>query len=120
MSRYNKVLENGRMLTYGLDKATGGFFWQVFFTGDEIEKFEDDFDSEVFAEKDGLSLTAVIADTESLGSKLDNLSDLCDDWFSEPYPTGLQIHVGKMFNRDIRSMLAEVGFDVIKCIADRP
>jgi len=118
MSRHNRILENGRMLTYGLDKATGGFFWQVFFTGEEIDSFEDGFDSEVYAEKDGLSLTALIGDIESFNNKVDNLRDLIDDWYSEPYPTGLQIHIGAMFNKDIESMLAEVGYDVIKCLAD--
>jgi len=118
MSRYNRILENGRMLTYGLDKSTGGFFWQVFFTADEMEKFGDGYDSEVYAEKDGLSLTALIADTDRLGNRFDNINELFDDWFSEPYPTGLQIHVGKMFNKDIQSMLEEVGFDVIKWIAE--
>ena len=118
MSRYNRVLPNGRMFNYGLDKATGGFFWQVFFTDEEIESFDDGFDSEVYAERDGLSLSALIADADSFNITLRNLSELFNDWFSEPYPTSLQIHVGKMFNKDVSSMLSEVGFDVLKCIAD--
>jgi len=121
MSRYNRYLDNGRMLAYGLDKATGGFFWQVFFTADELEKMTDGYESEVYAEKDGLSLTALLADIEQFNEKVDNIIELFDDWYKEPYPTGLQIHVGKMFNKDIQSMLVEVGFDVIKwmMITDR-
>ena len=116
MSQYDRKLENGRILRYGLSKATGGFFWQIFFTNEEIEEFESD--SEIFSERDGLSLTGLIADSDSFGNMFDSVRELINDWFSEPYPTGLQINVGKMFNKDIRSMLAEVGFDVIKCLSE--
>ena len=39
MSRYNKELENGKVVAYGHDHATG-YFFQVF---DAVEKDEEDY-----------------------------------------------------------------------------
>ena len=97
-----KLNSNINKIVYGLDKPTGGFFWQEFTSDDE----------EVVAERDGLSLTTLLADLKNKFSIEPNIQMLIDEFTNERYPTILQINVGKMFNKDIPSMLEEVENDV--------
>jgi hypothetical protein len=101
----NKKLDsNINKIVFGLDKPTGGYFWQEFTLDDE----------EVVAEKDGLSLTALLADLKNNFSIEPNTQMLIDDFLSDRYPTILQMHIGEMFNKDIAGMLEEVENDVTR------
>lgn len=111
MSRYTKELPSGRILSFGLDKASGGYFWQEFLSEAEIAEREDE-DEDLIVEEDGLCLTALIDDLKNYGY-IPPIDALVNDFFSEENPTALQIHVGKMFNKDISSMLLEVMNDVV-------
>jgi hypothetical protein len=103
MSQHYFINTNGNEVMYGLSKSAGGYFWQEF-TPEE----------EVITEKDSLSLTTLIADLESKFGINVNIQMLIDDFINERYPTILQINVGKMFNKDIVSMLKEVESDVTR------
>jgi hypothetical protein len=89
---------------YGLDKATGGYFWQEYTLDDE----------ETITEKDGLSLTTLVIDLMNMFNFRVHKRMLIDDFASEKYPTILQINVGKMFNKNIVGMLEEVESDVTR------
>jgi hypothetical protein len=95
---------NINKIVFGLDKPTGGYFWQEFTSDDE----------EVVAEKDGLSLTSLLADLKNKFDIEPNIQVLIDEFSSEKYPTILQINVGTMFNKDVVSMLKEVESDVTR------
>ena len=106
MSQYNfinKKIDSISKISYGLSKSTGGYFWQEFTPEEEI-----------IIEKDGLSLTTLIADLEAKFDINVNIQMLIDDFLSERYPTILQMNIGKMFNKDISSMLEEVENDVTR------
>jgi len=111
MSRYNKDLASGRLLSYGLDKPTGGYFFQEFLTDEEFE--ETGGDSDIVTERDGLSLTSLITDLMNGYAYVPPIDMLVSDFFSEENPTPLQFHVGQMFDKDIKSMLLEVMNDVV-------
>jgi len=110
MSRYSFRNKNDDgMISYGVDLATGGYFWQYFLDADK-EK-----DDEVSEERDGLSLTSLVEDLKSKFDVDDKsiIRELIHDFYHSPYPTQLQINVGEMFNRDVVGMLEEVKMDVI-------
>jgi len=105
MSRYTTILFPNTKLAYGLNKPTGGFYWQ-----------EIDIDDNIVSERDALSLTSLINDLNNYNIN-PNIKILINDFLAnDPEPTIVQLNIGRIFNRNIKSMLLEVMSDVISWI----
>jgi hypothetical protein len=104
MSRIRHLLDNGNVFVYGLDKPTGGFFWQ------ELDAREED----ELAANDGLTLSQLqnVLDRKFIVSY--NLAVLVQDFYRAEKPSHLQVNVGKMFGKDIHGMLQEAERDIIR------
>ena len=102
MSQYGFDNKAGNEVMYGLDKPTGGYFWQ------EVDKK----DKELLCYAQGLSLTELLDYLDINYNGLIPLTDLINDFLIEENPSPLQINVGKMFGKDISHKLEHVKEDV--------
>ena len=100
MSQHSFTDKNYYNIMYGLDKPTGGYYWQ---------KFDDE--DNVLSEADGLTLTELLDYLEDKETAIP-LTELIKDFLEEDEPTPLQINVGKMFGKDIVRSLESVKEDV--------
>lgn len=96
MSRYTVKKPDGRVIHYGLDKPTGGFFWQ-----------ELDSDDDEIAGKDGMTFS-------DLKIAVPEVKDIRSDWDVEKQPTPQQINVGLMFGTNIVKLLLKCKDDLKK------
>lgn len=113
MTQNKHILDNGRLVLYGFDAPTGGFFWTEFHTDDEYEASGE----EVCRMSDGLTLTELLRDLERefFSTSLELKAKLVHQYTEDgTYPTPLQIKVGGMFGRDIIAMLEVVDADIMK------
>ena len=108
MSQHYTKTESGREVLYGLDEPTGGFFFTEFFLDEEID-IENDYD--VASSKDGLTLTELVKELNNLNVEY-FVELLLNDYKHFQNPSPLQIHVGKMFGRDVLAMLERVHQDM--------
>jgi len=102
MSRHVVYRGDNTLLAYGIDLPTGGFFWQI--TGNDDELLDDG---------DGLTLTELTSSLAKFSIDIP-IKELIDEFMNAEKPTPLQINVGKMFNKDIISMLSNVGLDLME------
>jgi len=101
MSQYGFTNRASNEVMYGLDKPTGGYFWQ-----------ELDEKGELICHSQGLSLTDLLDYLDTNYDGLIPLAGLIKDFLDEADPTPLQINVGKMFGTDIMRKLEHVKEDV--------
>ena len=100
MSRYN-ILN----ISYGLDKPTGGYYWQEFCLNDSDELSD---------EKDGITLTELVSAMNKKFNIPIDTEKLAMDYVIAEQPSPLQISIGKMFNRDIEFTLKVVADDLMR------
>ena len=101
MSQYGFTNRASNEVMYGLDKPTGGYFYQ-----------ELDDKGELLAYESGLSLTELLDYLDANYDGAIPLAGLIKDFLEEDDPTPLQINVGKMFGTDIMHRLEHVKEDV--------
>lgn len=119
MSEYMvKDEKTGREIIYGLDKSTGGYFWQEYYSIDELGEL-DEYLSEIVEDKEGLSLTLLIDDMKKLFGMDIPVDKLVEDFFQEPVIYIRQNPPESLYFRDIPSMLKEIEMDVIKIKMER-
>jgi hypothetical protein len=100
MSIYKFYNEVGRLVHFGLDKPTGGYFFNEFLNDSEIKSENDELAST------GQSLTFTELEKE-LGERFsyviypDVLYNLVNDFVHVQNPTHLQMNVGKIFGHDL-------------------
>lgn len=114
MSSYTFVNKEGREVRYGLDKPTGGYFYNEFYSDQEIEYDELLPESKQFSE--ALTLTelekVLVSQYEFILSD-GILERLCMDWINDPPPTDLQHNVNTMFGKNLHQMLLRVHKDIL-------
>jgi hypothetical protein len=101
MSRHVVYEGDGSLLAYGFDAPTGGYFWQLTNT-----------ENEIVDEGNGLVLSQLmgtLGTTETL-----SVDDLIREFIVAEKPTPLQINIGKMFGIDVVAMLSDVGLDLME------
>jgi hypothetical protein len=107
MSQYRFVKKNGNSLLTGLDKPTGGFFWN-----------ELDSEEKLVASKSNLSCSELLDDLVAVHNISEDLEyRLLMDWNNDPNPTQFQKNTSKMFGVDLEGSLHRVHIDVNKRIA---
>jgi hypothetical protein len=105
MSQYGFKNKNDNKILYGLDKPTGGYFWQ-----------EIDAANNLLNAEQGLGLTDLITYLKTNFDGIIPFTNLMKDFLREDDPTPLQIFVGFQFGKDIKKMLEHVKEDVNNCI----
>jgi hypothetical protein len=93
---------NAKTLMYGFDAPTGGFFWNLINNSNE----------ELSGAEDGLTLTQLKDSMMGNFSIEISSNEMIEDFTKAEPPSVLQINVGKMFGKDIISMLNKVGEDI--------
>lgn len=117
MSSYNFKNKEGREVRYGLDKPTGGYFYNEFYTDQELEYDELLPDVKQFSEC--LTFTEL---EKTLTSQYEffmsnkEANKLFSDWNDDPWPTPLQYNVNKMFGKNLQENLLRVQEDLQKLI----
>lgn len=107
MSQHYFTTNEGRKVLYGLDKATGGFFFIEFWKDEEI------VDDEVKESLDGLTLTDLNAALfMRYGGAILDTKTLVQDWTKDQDPSPMQYQVNKMFGKDLTAMLSKVQADL--------
>jgi hypothetical protein len=94
-------------LWYGIDKPTGGFFWQELTPSNEE-----------CAGRDRLTLTQLLADLLEYKHVGVSPDILVQDFFDAEAPSRLQIDNGTRFGYDILDMLDDVKLDIIYNFSD--
>lgn len=113
MSQYKFINDLGREVIYGLDKPTGGYFVNEFFTDEEMEKKADDEDI-VFS----ISAATLTDTLITLNSKYkyivngETIRKLINDFVSSPEPSPLQVNVSIMFGVNLSESLGNVEKDL--------
>ncbi len=113
MSSYKFINPEGREVRYGLDKPTGGYFYNEFYSDQEIEYDELLPECKQFSE--GLTLTEL---EKTLFSQFEFvltdgiLERLCLDWIDAPWPTPLQVNINSMFGQPLEEKLLRVQRDL--------
>lgn len=114
MSSYLFINKQGREVRYGLDKPTGGYFYNEFYTDKEHEQDELLPECKQFSES--LTLTelekALLSQYEFVFSD-EILEKLCMDWIHDPVPTKFQHEINKMFGKDLDKMLIRSWQDIL-------
>jgi len=107
MSQYGFKNKDENRVMYGLDKPTGGFFWQ-----------ETDAKGNILCNAYGILLTDLLSYLKNNYNGIIHVSDLVRDFFEEKEPTLQQILTAKQFGfeNDIRKKLEDVRRDVKKCM----
>jgi hypothetical protein len=105
MSQYGYTNKFGNQVIYGLDKPTGGYFWQ------EIDAM-----GKIWDAKQGLGLTDLLTYLRANYDGIIPFTDLMKDFLREDEPTPLQIFNAEQFGNDIVKMLENVKEDVNNCI----
>lgn len=112
MSQNKHFCENNREVLYGFDAPTGGFFWTEFYTEDEYKLTG----QEAMRAVNGLTLTELLRDLERefFTPSLNMKKKLIHQYTQAPRPTPLQIKIGKMFGKNIITLLKAVDADMTK------
>lgn len=113
MSAYTFTNKEGREVRYGLDKPTGGYFYNEFYTDEEIES--SDFNDEVKSFSEALTFTELekVLTTQYGFYMSDSITlKLVTDWIHEPWPTPLQYNINNMFGKNLETMLLRVQEDL--------
>ena len=113
MSIYKFYNEVGRLVHFGLDKPTGGYFFNEFLNDSEIKGENEELASS------GQALTLTELEKELAGRfsyvvHSDILYDLVNDFVHAQNPTPLQMNVGRMFGHDLEEELNRVLLDLRK------
>lgn len=115
MSSYSFTNKEGREVRYGLDKPTGGYFYNEFYTDDEIECDEFLPETKQFSEALTLSeLEKALMSQFNFAFTDGILEKLSLDWVESPWPNSLQHSVNSMFGKNLQSMLIRVQEDLEK------
>src|ERR1035437_2804949 len=110
MSQHYFTTSEDRKVLYGLDKATGGYFFTEFLKDEEI------IDDEVKESQDGLVLSElkrIFVEKYKKYFTGFEIKILLDEWETSDNPTPMQFQVNKMFGKDLIAMLWNVQEDLI-------
>ena len=109
MSQHYFKTKKNRQVLYGFDAPTGGFFYTEFLREDELEEL--DAPDETNSHKDGMTLTDFLSEVKKFEIEIP-VNVLLRDFFQATPPTPLQVKIGRMFGKDILSMLDDVVKDI--------
>lgn len=111
MSLHKFVSDEGRMIHYGLDLPSGGFFWLEFFTQQEMMDSQNE--DEVKSRNEHLTLTEFKKELkEKFNFELDT-RQCFDDISHAPEPTALQFLINKRFGYNLQAMLDNFATDLV-------
>lgn len=114
MSQHKLILNNGRLLLYGADKPTGGFFLSEFYTEEEQKNLG--LSQQLASNLSALTLTELAEKMkEFYDVDLDNASilSLRDEWMSSPNPTRFQHGVSEMFGVNLKKLLERTNNELL-------
>ena len=113
MSSYQFTNKEGREVRYGLDKPTGGYFYNEFYTDAEVD--ESGFNDEVKSFSEALTFTELEKILESqygFFMSARETTKLVSDWTNDTWPTPMQYNINNMFGKNLNTMLLRVQHDL--------